>query len=386
LRIVVSGLIGGVPNQGGLTWMVLQYVLGLKRLGHDVCFIETLPAAAEQPKDPDPIYSDSARYFSEVMQRFCLEDQAALLHSDSGEAIGMTRARVTEVCRSADLLLNHGGILRDPRLLEHIPTRVYVDLDPGFTQLWQAVQGIDMGFSLHTHFVTIGEAIGKRRTRVPDCGLDWITTPQPIVLGQWPVARAIERDSLTTVANWRGYGSVEFEGQFYGQKVHSWRSFFELPRRTKERFEVALSIHQDEKPDIEALAANGWYLLDPTAVAAMPGDYQRFVQGSKAEFGLAKLGYVAGRTGWFSDRSICYLASGRPVMAQETGFSEHLPTGTGLFSFESLDDVLGAIDSMNANYPLHAKAARGIAEAYFDSDRVLDRLLQRIEETPCKGP
>ncbi|MBA2446644.1 MAG: hypothetical protein H0V51_01320, partial [Chloroflexi bacterium] len=260
--------------------------------------------------------------------------------------------------------------------------RIYLDLDPAFNQLWHATEGIDMRFAGHTHFVTVGQAIGTPECAVPTCGLDWIATPQPIVLDSWPVAERITYDALTTVGNWRGYGSIEHDGVFYGQKAHSLRHFITLPRLTDETFTLALAIHPDETHDLESLASNGWHLLDPTCVASTPADYRRFIQGSKAEFGIAKSGYVAARCGWFSDRSVCYLASGRPVIAQETGFSRFLPTGEGLFAFETSDDVLAGIDELKRDYARHARAARGIAVEHFDSDVVLARLLQQVGATP----
>jgi hypothetical protein len=199
-----------------------------------------------------------------------------------------------------------------------------------------------------------------------------------VVLEHWPVARHIEYNALTTVANWRGYGSIEHNGVHYGQKAHSLRQFLSLPALTKERFLLALSIHPGEQKDLEALEINGWQLADPAQVARCPKAYQRFIQCSKAEFGVAKSGYVLSRSGWFSDRSACYLASGRPVIAQETGFSSYLPTGRGLFAFRTVEDVLHAIDEFNGCYEKHSKAARSIAEEFFDSRKVLGQFLKLL--------
>jgi hypothetical protein len=201
------------------------------------------------------------------------------------------------------------------------------------------------------------------------------------VLNHWPQATEVFHDGLTTLANWRGYGSVQNNGVFYGQKAHSLRQFMTLPLSTDEAFLLALAIHPDESTDLDALRKNQWRLIDPASVAATPGQYQRFVQGSKAEFGVAKSGYVLSRCGWFSDRSVCYLASGRPVIAQETGFSDFLPTGEGLFAFNNEDDVLDAIQELRSDYARHARAARDIAEEYFDSRKVLSTLLERVGAT-----
>jgi hypothetical protein len=371
LTILFSGMIAGDPGQGGATWAVLQYLLGFRRLGHDVVFVEPV-------KTLTPAVTE---YFRSVTEEFGLQGSAALLIAGTRKTVGLPYDRLAAVARRADMLVNVSGMLADEELTAAIPVRVYLDLDPAFIQLWHT-QGIDMRFAGHTHFVTIGQAIGRPDCLVPTCGLRWIPTPQPIVLERWPVAGPVTRNALTTVGNWRGYGSVEQDGVFYGQKAHSLRPLIDLPTRTRERFELALAIHPGETTDLAALAANGWHLLDPAAVAGTPDQYQQFIQGSKAEFGLAKSGYAASRCGWFSDRSVCYLASGRPVIAQETGFSRYLPTGTGLFAFARADDVLAAIEAINADYVRHARAAQSIAEEYFDSDRVLTRLLRQIGVAP----
>ncbi|HEX6386405.1 MAG TPA: hypothetical protein VF177_17165 [Anaerolineae bacterium] len=382
LTILVSGMIAGVPHQGGATWAVLQYLLGFKRLGYDVYFVEPLTETALQPAGTSLERSVNAAYFRQVIADFGLEQRAALLLAGTRHTVGLLYQQLRAVAGRAGVLLNISSTLADEALTGRIPVRVYLDLDPTFNQLWHAVEGIDMRFASHTDFVTVGLALGKAGCVVPTFGLPWITTLQPVVLAHWPVARHTTYDALTTVANWRGYGSIEYAGVFYGQKAHSLRQFFSLPTLTKEKFMLALSIHPDESSDLKALAENGWHLLDPTQVAHTPADYRRFVQGSKGEFGIAKSGYVAAGCGWFSDRSICYLASGRPVIAQETGFSRFLPTGEGLFAFKTSDDVLASIEALNRDYSRQSRAARAIAEEYFDSDKVLTRLLRCIGVVP----
>lgn len=378
LNILFSGSIAAQPHQGGAIWAVLQYVLGLKQLGHDVCFVEPVPVSSLQPADCSLEDSVNAACFRQVARQFDLEQSAALILTGTRQAVGLSYGKLCDRARRADLLLNVSGMLTDAELIERIPCRTYLDLDPAFVQLWHAAQGIDMRFEGHTHFVTIGQCIGQPGCPVPTCGRSWFTTPQPIVLAHWPVADRIVYDGLTTVGNWRGYGSILHEGVFYGQKAHSFRQFITAPRLTGEKFLPALSIHPDESADLAALAQNGWQLLDPARLTATPAAYQQFVAESKAELGIAKSGYVNSRSGWFSDRSICYLASGRPVLAQETGFSQFLPTGAGLFAFSDLTKLLAGIEEMNRNYLHHSRCARQIAEEHFDSNRVLPRLLEKL--------
>jgi hypothetical protein len=378
LRIVFAGMMAADPFQGGATWAVLQYLLGFRQLGHEILFVEPLHESQLRPKGTALENSDNARYFEAVVREFGLEHHAALLLAGSQQTIGLSYSDLRERAEQADVLFNISGMLTDPALFEKIRRRVYLDFDPAFIQLWDAVCKIDMRLANHTVFVTVGQAIGSPGCAVPTCDRTWIPTLPPVVLGQWPVAESISHDAFTTVGNWRGYGSIEHDGRHYGQKAHSLRQFFELPKLTSEKFALALAIHSDEENDVRALRANNWELLDPVQCAGSPSRYRRFVQGSKAEFGIAKSGYVVSQCGWFSDRSACYLASGRPVVAQETGFSKFLPTGEGLFSFSTIDDALRAVDDINRAYSRHHRAARALAEEYFDSRRVLTVLLEKI--------
>jgi hypothetical protein len=378
LTIVLSGMMAGDPHQGGATWAVLQYLLGFQRLGHKVTFVEPLKPACIRPAGATLEDSENTAYFRRVVTAFGLEDVAALLLEGTRTTVGLPYDRLCAAARRADVLVNISGMLTDPELLDPIPVRVYLDLDPAFVQLWHAVSGIDMRFTGHTHFVTVGQAIGQAGCTVPTCGRRWIPTLQPIVLDHWPVADAITFDGLTTVGNWRGYGSIEYDGAFYGQRVHSLRQLIDLPRRTDVKIMPALAIHSGETSDLEALRTHGWDLLDPMHVADTPEHYRRFIQRSWAELGIAKSGYVASRCGWFSDRSACYLASGRPVLAQDTGFGAFLPVGAGLLAFRDLAEVLAGLDSLRQDYARHARAARELAREFFDSDKVLKRLLEQV--------
>jgi hypothetical protein len=368
LTVFVAGMVAGVPRHGGATWAVLQYVLGLRDLGHDVWVVEPV---AEEPS------REVTDYFEQIRRAFGLEERSAIL-LPGRRAHGVPYHRLTRAAERAGLLLNIAGMLQDPELLERIPIRLYLDLDPGFTQLWSEVEGIDLRFDGHTHLATVGLEVGRSGCPVPTCGRTWIRTVPPVVLDEWPQATRVERDALTTIGNWRAYGSIEHEGVFYGQKAHAWRELIELPARVSERFELALSIHHDEQCDLRALAEHGWVLLDPDEMAGSPEAYRRFIAGSMAEVGVAKSGYVHSRCGWFSDRSVCYLASGRPVLAQDTGFSAHLPTGLGLLAFDSCDEAVAGVHSIRRDYAAHARAARQIAEEHFRHDRVLPTLLKGV--------
>jgi hypothetical protein len=345
---------------------VLQYLLGLRRLGHDVWFVEPV----------QELTAGCAAYFRSVADEFGLAGRAALLPGQ-GRAVGVSYRRVRAAAASADLLLNISGVLRDPALVEAVRWRTYIDLDPGFTQLWH-IQGNDVGLAGHDRYATIGRTIGANGSGVPTCAIDWIPAVQPVVLKWWPVAPPPRRMALTTIGNWRSYGSIDHRGVHYGQRAHSMRELVRLPNLTDVPLTPALSIDADERRDMSLLADNGWKLVDPAHVAATPSSYQRFIQSSWAELGVAKSGYVVSRSGWFSDRSACYLASGRPVLAQDTGFDVFLPTGIGLLTFRTTEDAAGRIEELAGAYPAHARAARELAEAYLDSDQVLASLLDSV--------
>jgi hypothetical protein len=375
LKILLSGMVAGDPHQGGASWAVLQYVAGLEELGHDVMLVEPVPAAALDPAGPVVAYFESLPL---------LAGRAALLSDEGEETVGVPYERLLGFARGADLLLNVSGMLGDERLLEAVPVRAFLDLDPGFNQVWQAT-GTEMGFDRHTHCVSVGVRIGAEDCPIPTLGRNWIPTLPPVALGRWPAAsEAPTREAFTSVGHWRSYGSIEHEGISYGQRAHSLRALFELPRRSGSRFELALGIHPDEVEDLRALRENGWGLLDPAEVAATPGAYADFVRGSKAELGVAKSGYVASRSGWFSDRSAAYLASGRPVVAQDTGFGDSLPVGEGLLAFTSAAEAAAAVAEVESDLPRHGRAARKLAEQHLDARRVLPRLLERLA-VPEKG-
>jgi hypothetical protein len=353
-------MLAGDANQGGAAWAVLQYALGLRSLGHDVLLLEEVD---------DSRFGAAAPRLRAVATAYGL--RAGLVGRPSGRVTGLARAALD----GTELLLNLSGVLRDEDLLARAGVRAYVDLDPAFTQLWDA-EGADLGLDRHDRFVTIGMGLGAPGCPVPDDGRSWIATPQPIALEHWPVATPRVPEVLTTVANWRSYGSIHRDGIHYGQKAHSLRALLDLPARASARFRLALGIHPDEREDLAALARHGWELTDPLAAAGRPRDYRAFVQRSWAEFGVAKLGYVASRCGWFSDRSLCYLASGRPVVAQDTGFGDWLPAGEGVLAFSDADGAAAAVESLRSGYARHRQAARALAEDVFRADRVLGGLLE----------
>jgi hypothetical protein len=311
-----------------------------------------------------------------------MEGKTALLDQQGDAIEGLEMEDVEGIAAEAALLVNVSGHLRIPALFNLFRKRAYIDLDPGFTQFWH-VSGMDgPHLSGHDHHFTVGLNVGETGCSVPTDGIRWHPLPPPVVLDAWPEASG-DPEALTTVASWRGsFGRIEHGGRTFGLKVHEFRKFIELPERISQRVEVALDIHPSDSQDLEALKRHGWRVLDPCKVVPDPDAYRRFVQLSGAEFSVAQGIYVETGSGWFSDRTVRYLASGKPVLVQDTGFSRVLPTDEGLLAFQSFEDAVARADELASDYGTHCRAARRIAEEHFDSDRVLPQFLEVVDVAP----
>lgn len=363
----MSGVLAGKPGNGGNAWSRLSVVNGLQKLGFEVFFVEQIAAPGRE----------NTAYFDDVMRQFRLTGKAALVAN--GDSHGIARLALDEIAADATLLVNFGGHLTIPALLRPARCKVYLDDDPGFTQLWEASSAAGARLAGHDRYMTFGENIGRPGCAIPTEGIEWHATRPAVVLDDWPVATARSRDVFTTVATWRGpYGPITWNGQSFGLKLHEFRKFVDLPARTGQNFELALDIHPNEKSDLALLRNSGWQLADPHDVAGDPSAFQGYVQASLAEYSAAKGIYVETECGWFSDRTVRYLASGKPVVVQDTGFSRNLPTGEGLLAFRTLDEAVAGVGAIVSDYARHSHAARAIAEEYFDSDKVLGRMLEEV--------
>ena len=358
MHVLLAGRVAAQPDQGGATWAVLQWVLGLRALGHRVTVVEQLPAPATREQTT---YARTVERQTGVTTLLLTGASADLVRS-----IG-----------PVDLLVNLSGVLRDPALLAAAPRRLYVDLDPGFTQVWHA-QGADVGLVGHTAYATVGLRLGEADCPVPTDGLDWLTVLPPVVLDRWQPGAPVREPAATSVGHWRSYGPVVHEGLHYGQRAHSARRLLELPSRSPLPVRLALGISPQESADLAALREHGWQLADPCLLAGTPADYRSFVRGSTAELGIAKSGYVDARTGWFSDRSACYLAAGRPVVAQETGWSDVLPSGAGLHAYDDVAGAAAALEAVLADPVGQSQAAHAVARDHLDAHKVLGRLLEAV--------
>ena len=383
LRIIVSALMATYPV-GGSTWENFPFLLGLMRLGHDVYYFED---SGQWPYNPmeagggqDCAYN--VCYLAEVMARFGLEQRWAYRFPGgvlpSGKALeaewfGLPEARRAEILRSADLVINVAGGLSHPEDYRQVRRLAFVDTDPVFAQVRLARGEADFRRLVGAHDVlfTYGECLCDAVAPAP---YRWRPTRHPVVLSEWRSSTAY-RKVLTTVMNWVSYSPLEYEGRTYGHKDLELAKFLELPRLVAPSvLELAISAGEARHISKAFLSDAGWQVRDAAEVSVSLDAYRDYVESSMGEWSVAKNGYVVGRCGWFSGRSACYMAAGRPVVVQDTGFSSVLPVGEGVLAFQTLEEAAAAIREVEGNYAKHAKAARQFAEEYFDSAKVLSRL------------
>jgi hypothetical protein len=365
--IVVAGALAAKPGNGGEAWVRLSWVLGLRRLGFDAWLLEEA--------DEETAAAGRA-FFGRTVAAAGLESRSLLLVTGDAEGQG----QAAELADEATALVNISGNLRDPELLARFPRRAYVDLDPGFTQIWQAQGLLGDQLSRHDRHFTVGLNLGAADCEIPADGFEWVPLPPPVLLEQWQPQEPRHFDRFTTVATWRNaLGRPEHNGRTYTLKHHQLRRFVEVPARSGLPFEIALDIHPDEAEEAERLRRHGWSVVEPGRVTADPGAFRDFVRGSGAEFSVTQGVYAETRSGWISDRTAHYLAAGRPAVVQETGLPARYRPEAGLLTFSEPEQAVDAATQVVADYDRHAAAARAFAAATFDSDKVLRRMLEALE-------
>jgi hypothetical protein len=370
MKILLAGIIARYPF-GGVTWCSLMYMLGLRSLGHDVYYVEDTGECIYDPLrdtiSPDPSYG--TRYIHDALEPFGLGERWSFVNFDESYH-GGSREAVRRFCAEADLMINlSGGTWFWREEYARIPRRVFVDSDPVFTQL-----AIAKGERWYVEFFrqfdrlfTFGANIGTAESDVPTGDFTWDKTWQPVLTDLWRTEEAPTRDRFTTVMTWRTESFQDVDGN----KDREFARFIDLPKRTTARFELAVNGPQG------LLREHGWSPIDAMGVSRSLWDYHDFIQGSKAEFGVAKHAYVSRHSGWFSDRTECYLAAGRPAVVQDTGWSAHLPSGVGLVAFSTPDEAVAGLEAIDRDYARHSVEAHEIALEYFDAARVLPPFLER---------
>lgn len=362
--VVVAAAVANRQRLGGSTWVRRSWISALQRLGFEVFLLDEL--------SPD----GTPEAFAEATKE--LGVAGALVEGDKvhGCEPGELRDRLGE----AALLVNLGGHLRDRDLLRRPRVRAFVDLDPGYTQIWHA-QGHDVGLVGHDYYFSVGTNVGTPSWTLPSADVGWRAIRQPVVLEDWPVSDG-EFTSFSTVGSWRGaFGPVEWNGRSYGPKAHQFRRFATLPKTVGLPFEAALAIDEADVRDRELLESGGWRLRDPGDLATTAA-FARYVSASGAEFSPVQDVYVSTSSGWFSDRTVRYLASGRPAVVQNTGLEQALPLGDGLLAFTTVSDAAECARDVVTRYQTHRKAARALAEEFFSPEAALAPLLDATGVTP----
>jgi hypothetical protein len=384
MKAIVTGMIASYPV-GGVLWDYGQYALGLERLGFEVTYLED---TGWQVYDPvKGVYGEDCAYAVEFLSRSLAELSPALgrrwhFRNMDGRTFGLEPKALARAVAEADLFLNVSGgtLLRD----EYMACRrkVLIDSDPGWNHFrnfpkWDANPGWQgaHGYRAHDYFFTYAERIGRPDCALPPLGLPWQPTRPPVVLECWPPEPPGQK--WTTVMTWKNFSeTIQHAGVTYGTKEMEFGKVQALPRRVPAAsFEVATGGAAAPRAEWQAL---GWSVIDAADVSRTAADYRRYVQESRGEFSVAKNVYAATRSGWFSCRTVCYLAAGRPAVVQDTGWSEFVPSGEGLFAFSNLDEAAAAVSAVEQDYARHQRAAREVAAAHFDSNRVLGDLLRRI--------
>jgi hypothetical protein len=401
LRIVIMGILGRTPL-AGVSWQVLHYLEGFRRLGYDIYYIEDTGGWAYNPRrKTDDNASEytyaincqyAVNYVAKLMSSFGLQDSWAYRSRVDGRVFGLSEMRVSRLFEKADALVNLTG--STCLLEEHtrVPVRIYLETDPVMRQI-EVVRGdrkaIDL-LAAHTHHFTYGENLGAPDCGVPVTRFNYLPTRQPIVLDWWTPDWRLSSGvngrpdipaRFTTIAKWRQPGKdIEWNGETYSWSKHiEFLKFIDLPRRTRQEFELALAWENEKDEDaIPQLTSFGWRIVDAFSLSLDIAPYRDYILGSRGEFTVAKDQNIRLRSGWFSDRSACYLAAGKPVVTQDTAFANILPTGCGLFAFRSMENILTAIDAIASNYEGHCRAAREIAEEYFAAEKVLGSLMERV--------
>lgn len=376
--VVVCGIAGQLPLAGvGLHY--LQYCLGLRDLGIDVLYLEDNAAWPYHPFEdrPDEEATYSVAWLAEMFSAF---DLAWAYRDPRGRYHGTDEGSVRRMCASADALLNVSGGHEPDDHHRAAKALVYIDTDPGFVQV-AAARGdgrTRRWLGAHDVLFTFAELCGQPGCRVPDAGFDWKPTRQPVHLPFWSDVTDEPGGTYTTVMNWRAYEPTEWDGEAWGQKDAEFPVVRELPRITGLPVELALG---GADAPWDELRADGWQLVDPRDPTRTIWTFRDYIAASRGELTVAKQAYVRSRGGWFSERSANYLAAGRPVIAQDTGWTDRLPSGKGLLAFTTTEEAADALREVESDPPGHAQAARRIAAEQFDAKVVLEDLLGTLALT-----
>ena len=376
VNIVVAGYVAAFPL-AGYFWHPVFYALGFRALGHEVWFLDDsgdYPSGYDpDTNEDDPECRAGTAFLEREMALVGLKDRWVFRHMPSGRHVGMDVATTADVLAAADVFVNVSCMAPMRPEYARIPHRLAIDCDPVFTQVRIAYDDPTLASipETHTRLFTLARppVLAQRH--------EWVPTRQAVATAYWPIADPPPAGApFTTVMTWRAYSPVTWQGREFGGKDLSFPPYLDLPTRTQVPIVLALGAGEAPEEGEELLHRHGWELTDPIAASRSSDAYRAFIAASAGEFSVAKQGYVATRSGWFSERTCCYLASGRPAVVQETGFSDWLPTGEGLVAFSSPDEAVNALEAVASDWAHHAAAARRLVEQHFEASTVCAQLLE----------
>ena len=378
--VVLSAFnVAGFPEGGGHFWVYLQYVLGLRALGCDVYWLEAFDPKGRAENEAVALAAFRARAYAHGLRGHLIlyltgEKSKRTPSAEPTDYLEMPRDEAEAVCAQADLLLNfHYAV--SPALLKKFRRTALVDIDPGLLQFWMS-RG-QLRVPPHDFYFSTGETVGLPGSKIPDCGLPWLHFHPPVSLEQWPYRFDPAAEAFTTISIWDSSDWIVDERETYeNTKRVAFLEFADLPRLTRQPLELALFLRNERDfADRADLESRGWRIRHSREVASAPEAYQNYIQRSRGEFSCAKRSCMKFQNAWISDRTLCYLASGKPVVVQDTGPSAFLPNGEGMFRFNTLAQATAALEAINADYERHCRAARKLVEKYFDARQVAQKIL-----------
>jgi len=361
----------------------MAYASGFQQLGHEVFVMEHVGSNRCTDLHNQNIPFDQwggRQHFETVARSYGIWPRCCLIYKNGQATHGLPFADAVRIAKRSDLLMSRSGqIHKVPEIFDAPNCRAYFDGNPGNTQFFSHQQGGDYeALDRYDHFFTLGLNIGTEACPIPTDTRQWHHQVRPVVLNNWPLASKKYSKRFTTISTWKGRSTFEFDGKGSGEKSDNWLRFLDLPQKSRQEFEIALRIDSaNHHTDREMFEKKGWRLTNPALLKNIH-DYRNYIGQSRAEFSVAHNRYVEFSTGWFSDRSPLYLASGKPVLVQSTGIEAHLPTGKGLLTYATMEEAIAGVETINRDYAVHCQAARKIAEEFFDSKKVLNTILKTI--------
>ena len=378
MKVVVGSDIPHYTRSVGQFDNRMSYVVSLCQLGHEVVVLADVYPERCYDEHYEPVDFEAfvgRRDFETLAGRYKVDFAHCLIWDGGPETAGLSFDEAIAEAESADVLINIGGKLKTSEVVDPIGCKIFVDLAPGKTQAFETEYRLDQGLSGHDLFFTVGLNVGDPSNVIPTCGVEWHPWMHPVNLDLWPASVDESSEKFSTISGWAGKETFVLDGRYSGEKSNQWQTFADVPHRSRQAMEIALRLPEGYEADKEMLEHHGWTISDPLQLRDL-ADYQDFIRRARGEFTVANQRYTEYRSGWFSERSARYLASGKPVIMQSTGFEDHVPSGKGYLTYTTPDEAVAAVETVNSDYQAHCEAARSIAEDRFDGTVLLAEMLE----------